>query len=168
MQATATAARAVFDQSLARATTADEAWSALQKLCEATVGCKLFTVMTVDNEAGLARRAFSNQPKAYPASGSKPIHRNRWFTIVHDEKRTFVANTLTEIATVFPDHELIGSLGLGSVLNVPVVEQGEVVATINLLDVAQHYSPLQVAMAESQIAEPARQTYLAATRSALP
>ena len=164
METPVTAARKAFDQDLADATTADAAWSALQKLCEATVGCKLFTVMTVDNVAGLARRAFSNQPKAYPASGTKPIHRNRWFIIVHDEKRSFVANTLTEIATVFPDHELIGALGLGSVLNLPVVQQGEVVATINLLDVAEHYTPLRVATAESQITEPALKTYLTATR----
>jgi hypothetical protein len=106
--------------------------------------------------AGLARRAYSNRPVEYAVSGTKPIHRDAWFDIVQGEKRSFVANTIEEITKVFPDHALIGSLGCGSVANVPVVLEGDLVATINLLHSAGIYTPERVARAEAELAIPAR------------
>jgi hypothetical protein len=112
--------------------------------------------MFVDMTAGLARRTYSNRPAEYPVSGSKPIHRDAWFDIVHGQRRSFVANTIEDIAEVFPDHALIASLGCGSVLNLPVVLEGDLVATINLLDIAGHYTPERVASAAAELAIPAR------------
>ena len=68
----------------------------------------------------------------------------------------FVANTIEDIAEVFPDHATIASLGCGSVLNLPVVLGGELVATVNLLDEAGHYAPDRVAAAEERLAVPRR------------
>ncbi len=144
-----------FSTAISKASTSDGVWKALQNLSHITPGHILFTVMTVDMTAGLARRAFSSHPQAYPVSGTKPIQHNAWFDIVHGEKRSFVANTIEEIAQVFPDHELIASLGCGSVFNLPVVAQGELVATINMLAGPQHYSPQRVAEAEALLAIPA-------------
>lgn len=145
-----------FAAAVSAARSADAAWRALQGLAEAVPGCRLFTVMTVDMAAGLARRAYSSDPTAYPVSGTKPIRRDAWFDIVHGERRSFVANTIAEIATVFPDHELIARLGLGSVHNLPVVLRGELVATVNMLDVTGHYTASRVAAAEAGLALPAR------------
>jgi hypothetical protein len=147
--------RLAFDRALATATSADDAWRALHELSQAVVGHTLFTVMTVDMAAGLARRAYTDHPQDYPVSGTKPIQPNRWFDIVHGEKRSFVANTIEEIAEVFPDHALIASLGCGSVLNLPVVMDGELAATINMLHEAHWYTPDRVASAERDLAEPA-------------
>ncbi len=138
------------------ARTSDEAWAALQDLSKHISGHILFTVMTVDMTAGLARRAFSSHPHDYPVSGTKPIHRDAWFDVVHGEKRSFVANTIADIAQVFPDHALIASLGCGSVLNLPVVVGNELVATINMLAGPHHFTPQRVAEAEAQLAIPAR------------
>ena len=112
--------------------------------------------MVVDMPAGLARRAYSNHPAEYPVSGTKPIHRDAWFDIVHGQKRSFVANSIEDIAKVFPDHAAIAELGCGSVINLPVVLEGDLVATINLLDAAGFYTPERVARAETQLAIPAR------------
>ncbi len=125
-------------------------------MASAAVGHRLFTVMLVDMTAGLARRAYSSRPAEYPVSGTKPIHRNAWFDIIHGERRAFVANTIEDIAQVFPDHALIASLGCGSVVNLPIVLEGDLVATINLLDVAGHYTPERVRSAENRLAVPAR------------
>jgi hypothetical protein len=145
-----------FVAAVSEARTSASGWKALEDLAQSIVGHKLFTVMTVDMAAGLARRAYSNQPAAYPVSGTKPINHDRWFDIVHAQRRTFVANSIEDIATVFPDHELIASLGCGSVVNLPVVLQDDLVATINLLDAAGHYTPDRVAAAEAELAIPAR------------
>jgi hypothetical protein len=153
-----------FDHAIAHATNAASVWKALEELSRATPGHRLFTVMTVDMQAGLARRAYSSNTSAYPVSGTKPIQRNAWFEFVHGRQQSFVANTLTGIAEVFPDHELIGSLGLASVFNLPVVLLGELAATINMLHEAGHYTPVRVAEGEALLAVPAKLCVLLAMR----
>ena len=145
-----------FDQAIALATDAASVWRALEDLSRTVPGHTLFTVMTVDMAAGLARRAYSSNVSDYPVSGTKPIHRDQWFDIVHGQKRSFVANTIGEIAAVFPDYPLIQSLGCGSVMNLPVVLEGELVATINMLNAEQHYSAERVAATEALLAVPAK------------
>jgi hypothetical protein len=147
-----------FVAAISEARDADAGWTALADLAGAVAGHRLFTVMTVDMAAGVVRRAYSNMPDAYPTSGTKPLHGNTgdWFETVFNQRRSFVANTLADIAKVFPDHELIGSLGCGSVVNYPVVLGGELVAAINLLDVAGHYTPGRVHAVEEHLAVPAR------------
>ena len=134
------------------------AWKALEDLAEAVVGHLLFTVTVADVSANVVRRAYSSRPTEYATSGTKPLRGNTgdWFETVFNQRRTFVANTIGDIAKVFPDHELIGSMGLGSVVNFPVVLGRELVATINLLDVTGHYTPERVTPIETQLAIPGR------------
>ena len=46
---------------------------------------------------------------------------------------------------MFPDHELINSLGCRSVVNLPAAFDGGVPGTVNCLDVAGHYTAERVA-----------------------
>jgi hypothetical protein len=147
---------AQFDADIANAKGADAAFGALQALVQATVGAKLFTFMTVDMEAEVARRAYTSDAVNYPTSGTKPIRYDSWFDIVHKERKYFVANTIADIAKVFPDHELINSLGCQSVVNIPVVIGGELVGTVNMLDVDGYYTPERVALIREIIAVPAK------------
>jgi len=124
-------------------------FSALRDLVQETVGARLFTVMEVDRERGVAFRSYSSMPDAYPVSGEKPLTRNRWSGIVIERQQVFVANDIGEIADVFPDHELIRSLGCESCLNIPVVIGGAVLGTLNCLDVAGHYTPRRIEAAET-------------------
>ena len=153
-----------FDRRISAAKSSDESWSALCKLSACIAGHKLFTVMTVDMGAGLARRAFSDHPLEYPVSGAKPIHRDSWFDIVHGQRRSFVANTLDDIAKVFPDFELIGSLGCGSVLNLPIILEGELAATINILNAEHYYTVERVGELESKLSLSGKLCYALAAR----
>lgn len=136
----------------------DAGWEALDQLAASLVGHKLFTVSLTDMKAGLVRRAYSNRPTEYPTSGTKPLRGNTgdWFEHVFNRRQTFVANTIEDIAEVFPDHELIASMGCGSVVNLPIVLGGDLVATVNLLDAAGHYTPDRVTAIETRLAIPAR------------
>src|SRR5437868_555493 len=147
-----------FVAQVSQARAPDEGWQALEALAGAVAGHELFTVMTTDVAAGVVRRAYSNRPSEYPTSGTKPLRGNTgdWFETVFNQRRSFVANTIEDIAKVFPDHELIGSMGLGSVVNYPVVLGGDLVAAINLLDVTGRYTPDRVRAMEEQLAIPAR------------
>jgi hypothetical protein len=151
-----------FDSFFEGAETPEQCWRALQDFAETRVGVKLFTVMTVDMPKLLARRAYTNNPSAYPVSGTKPIVIDRWFDVVHRQKTVFVANTIAEIADVFPDHEKIWALGCGSVVNLPVIIDDELVATINMLHVEDYYTQARVDLIISQLTEPARLAYLRA------
>jgi len=124
-------------------------FDALEELVDKTIGVKLFTLMEIDRARGVARRNFSNQPDAYPVSGEKPIQQNEWTAQVQDRQETFVANTIDEIAAVFPDYKLIDSLGCQSCLNLPIVVKGTVIGTLNCLHEAGHYTPEKVIAAQS-------------------
>ena len=155
---------ATFDAAIAQAKGVEQAFAALQALTEATVGTKLFTYMSVDMEAELSRRAYTSDPVNYPASGTKPIRYDSWFDIVHKERRYFVANTIADIAKVFPDYELIDSLGCQSVVNMPVVIGGELIGTVNMLDVDGYYTPERVQLIHDVLAVPAKLAALVASK----
>jgi hypothetical protein len=152
---------AEFDAAISRIRRPDDGWKALQNLTAGVAGFKLFTVMTVDMVNGLARRAYSSLPADYPVSGTKPIHFDSWFDIVHGQHRSFVANTIADIAKIFPDHEKIWSLGCGSVVNLPVIIGGQLAATVNMLHEEHYYNPARVELIEKQLTGPAQRAYLA-------
>jgi len=107
----------------------------------------------------VAGRVHSSDPAAYPVSGTKPIHYDEWFDVVHRQRRPFIANTIADIAKVFPDHELIWSLGCGSVVNLPIEISGQMVGTVNCLDVEHHYDEARLArLVHLQL--PAKLSYL--------
>ena len=155
-----------FATALAKARAPIDAFTALDALVQAVLGAKLVSVTTVEKGGALARRSYSNMPGPYPVSGTKVVEPNRWTEAVIDRGETFVANTLAEIATVFPDHALIGSLGLGSVVNMPVVLGGELMATLNLLDVAGYFTPARLALIRDRLTLPTLAAQLAHDRLA--
>ncbi len=104
--------------------------------------------MTFDAATGLSQRIHSSHPSEYPVSGVKPLSQGLWSRTVIDERKIFVANSIAAIAEVFPDHELIRSLGCELVVNLPAVFAGGVIGTLNLLDAPGYYTPARVAMVE--------------------
>lgn len=124
-------------------------FQALEKLVDKTIGVKLFTIMERHTERGVAWRSYSNMPDAYPVTGEKPLHDDRWTTQVVERGETFVANSVEEFADVFADHEHIVSLGCESCLNLPIVINGDLKGTLNFLHVAGHFTPERVAAAET-------------------
>lgn len=124
------------------------AFDALHHMAVRVVGVKLFTLSTFDRKVGEARRLYSNMPEAYPISGLKPVEEDDWTQLVLDDHQTFVANDIDGIADVFPDFELIKSLGCQSVVNVPISVQGAVVGTINCLHEAGYYTAERLAQTE--------------------
>lgn len=136
-------------QALASADQPDATYAAVDALVQETIGAKLFTIMEIDRDKGVARRSYTNMPDAYPATGEKPLRDDAWSELVQDKRQTFVANTIEEIAAVFGDYELIQSLGCESCLNLPIEVGGSVIGTLNCLHEAGHYTADKVAAANS-------------------
>ncbi len=114
---------------------------ALEKLSGETIGHQLFTVMRFDSDRSEVQRIHSSLPSAYPAGGRKQKKATAWADQVLGEMKVFRGNSPADIRSAFDDHETILGLGVGSVLNIPVVFEGRCEGTINLLHQAGWYRP---------------------------
>lgn len=129
----------------------DQVFDLLHTELQAPLNLRIFSCSIFDIPNKSSRRIFTKRPDIYPVSGLKPIVPNRWTKTVLDEGETFVANSLEEIAEVFPDHELIGSAGCGSAINLPVTIDGRFVGTVNMLSPAGEYTKDKVDIADQHL-----------------
>jgi hypothetical protein len=100
----------------------------------------LFTVLVHHPEAKQSERFYSNQPRAYPVGGRKPVTDTEWMRRVIHAGEPYIGRSREDIAANFFDHELIHSLGCDSILNMPVRWRGETMGTLNLCHRAGWYS----------------------------
>lgn len=119
----------------------------------AELGTILFTITVLDPARDLCWRAYTSHPAQYPTQGTKPLTHDAWHDLVIVRRETFVANTPAAFEKVFFDHALITSLGLGSAVNIPVADaSGAVLATVNLLAGAGHFTAAKLASYEMLVA----------------
>lgn len=163
-QSDLTAARGIFAQAIAAATTADAAYAALHGFVAALAPARLFTITLTDMAAGVARRAFSSDAVAYPVSGTKPINHDGWFNVIHIERRIYVENDLARDLEHFSDYDLIKSLGCEAAMNVPVILADDLVGTVNILDAKDSYDEAVVARVTQELQIPAMLAFAVAQR----
>lgn len=130
----------------------DSVFAAFRQAVQNSVGVRLFTVSVLDKAARLARRAYTSHPAEYPVTGTKPMVEDGWSRQVIEAGRTFVANSTAEFAPYFGDHALINALGCHSAVNMPVIDGGEVVGTVNLLDGEGHFTPARLERLQALLA----------------
>lgn len=116
-------------------------FAAADRLVQGTIGHKLFTIMRLHEATWEAERLYSSNPTAYPVGGRKPKADTDWSRMVLAEGRVFVARTPQEIRDTFPDHELIRSLGIGSIMNVPIGGPGRRLGVMNVSHDAESFTP---------------------------
>lgn len=127
--------------------------TSLHQAC-AALGTRLFTLTTHDLGAMLFRRAYTSHPVEYPTHGTKPMERDAWFDLCITRAQPFIANTPEAFASLFFDHALITSMGLGSAVNLPLIaDDGSVPATVNLLAEAHHFNPDRLAAYTALLAQ---------------
>ncbi len=132
-------------------TSPEAAFAALHRAVVESCGARLFTVSVLDRAAGVARRAYTSHPDAYPVTGAKPMGQTGWSAQVIGEGRAFVANTTAEFAVHFSDHALINALGCHSAMNIPVSNGVQVVGTVNILDAEGHFTPDRIATLQALV-----------------
>jgi hypothetical protein len=119
-------------------------FAALEQAMQAVIGHRLFTVMRLHVQSGEAERCYTNQPTAYPVGGRKPLTPTPWSEQLLHQHQPYIGRNADDIRAVFFDHELIFSLGCESILNIPVVFDGTVLGTVNLLHQAYWYDPSDI------------------------
>ncbi len=119
------------------------------------VGYRLFTLLYADGSD--VARIYSSDPVAYPVSERKHMGPTPWGDHVMKGQKPWLGRSMDDIRWAFFDHELIASLGCGACINLPVIYDGTVVGTMNLLDAENSYdeSHLAAALPFAPIAVPA-------------
>jgi hypothetical protein len=79
-------------------------------------------------------------PAVYPVGGRKAKRDTAWSDHTLRDMKVFRASGVDAIRAAFNDHATILSLGLASVLNIPLVLAGRCVGTMNLLHEADWYT----------------------------
>lgn len=114
-------------------------FAALDRALGAALEHRLFTVLRYHPDAQESERLYTSQGAAYPVGGRKAVRPTPATARLFGERRPYIGRTAADIRACFPDADLILSLGCESVLNLPVVFDGRVLGTVNLLHEAGWY-----------------------------
>ena len=94
-------------------------------------------------EAIELQRIWSSRPAEYPVAGRKRKTLTPWTRQLLLDSEIFIGEGQAALQQVFDDHRLILSMGLQSVLNVPLVRaDGRCFATFNVLGTVAQWSVL--------------------------
>jgi GAF domain-containing protein len=107
-------------------------YEAVDALVQEVIGHRLFTLMRVHEATMEVERVYSSNTAAYPVGGRKPKRGTPWSKVVLDKGEVFVARTPDEVREAFSDHALIFSLGVGSIMSVPIGYRGRRLGTMNI------------------------------------
>jgi len=107
-------------------------YAAIDTLVQDVIGHRLFTLMRVHEASAEVERIYSSNTEAYPVGGRKQKRGTPWSRVVLDRGEVFVARTSEEVRDAFADYELIFSLGIGSIMNVPLAYRGRRLGTMNI------------------------------------
>ncbi len=146
-----TAAVHALCRELPRAPGLDAALQTIERVRQTLLGDGLLTVNQVqwpqaDGPAEVIdlQRIWSSRPDQYPVAGRKRKTLTPWTRQLLLSSEIFIGEGQAALQQVFDDHGLILSMGLQSVLNVPLVRSdGRCFATFNVLGTRARWSALE-------------------------
>jgi GAF domain-containing protein len=120
------------------------AYRAIDALAQRLFGHRLFTVTRSLHETKEVERVYSSNLTAYPIGGRKQKQDTDWGTTVLDKGEVMICHNEADIRRTFSDHELILSLGITCLINVPVLFAGRSVATMNISHATDRFGPADI------------------------
>jgi GAF domain-containing protein len=117
---------------------------AVDGLVQKAFGHKLLTVLQLIEETVEVERLYSSNLTAYPLGGRKQKQGTPWGERVLDCGEVSISKDREEIRNTFSDHELIFSLGVGGMINVPIMFAGRCLGTLNISHEAGHFTNADV------------------------
>jgi hypothetical protein len=108
-----------------------ETYKAVERLAGETCGFRLLTILKYVEKDAVVERVSSSDEKAYPIGGRKPLDKITMSHGVTGQGDIFLAADKAQVREAFFDHELIFSLGITAIMNVPVRHAGRRLGTLN-------------------------------------
>lgn len=101
-----------------------------------TVGVRLFTASVIADEGTSMARIYTTHPEVYPVGGKKTLAGDTnpvWLEQVLIGQQPFLGPDKEAVRGFFFDSATIESLGCGAIVNVPVVNAGRTIGSMNFL-----------------------------------
>jgi len=111
---------------------AKAAYRAVERIAAETIGWRLLTILRYVEAEQAVERLYSSDAAAYPVGGRKPLAKITASHGAMERGEVFLAATKEDVRKAFFDHELIFSLGITAILNVPIRHAGRRLGTLNL------------------------------------
>jgi GAF domain-containing protein len=121
---------------------------AVQRIAAETIGWRLFTILRHVEADQAVERLHSSDVEAYPVGGRKPLAKIGASHAALQKGEAVLAATKEDVQRAFFDHELIFSLGITAILNVPIRHAGRHLGTLNLCGEEGMYGAADIARAK--------------------
>ena len=108
------------------------AWDAIDALVVRLYDRRLFTGLNHLIATAEVERLYSSNTVAYPVGGRKQKKDTHWGKKTLDEGELYICHNAADIERTFFDHALIFSLGVGGMVNVPVMFGGRCIASLSI------------------------------------
>ena len=123
-------------------------YQAVQRIAAETIGWRLFTILRHVEADQAVERLHSSDVEAYPVGGRKPLAKIGASHAALEKGEAVLAATKEDVQRAFFDHELIFSLGITAILNVPIRHAGRHLGTLNLCGEEGMYGAADIARAK--------------------
>jgi hypothetical protein len=114
---------------------------AIDDIAQRLLGHRFFTLMRLHRETMELERIYTSEPNSYPIGGRKSKRGLPWAEQVLTRGEVFIGTGPQDLKWAFDDHQKLIGLGLGSVINTPIVLGGRCLGTLNLLHESGWYRP---------------------------
>ena len=108
-----------------------ETYKAVERLSKETCGWRLLTILKYVEKDAVVARVSSSDEKSYPIGGTKPLEKLTENHAILERGEVALAANRDDVKRMFFDHQLIFSLGITAIMNVPVRHAGRRLGTLN-------------------------------------
>jgi hypothetical protein len=124
---------------IGRTRPAADLMASVDRAAQRLLGHKMLTVMRLYAETMELERVYSNLADAYPSGGRKSKRSLPWAELVLVRGEVFMGSGPDQMSWAFDDHRKLAGLGLGAIINTPVLAGGRCLGTLNILHEAGWY-----------------------------
>lgn len=103
----------------------------IERIASMRMGVAIFSASTCFVDTLELERIYSSRPDVYPVGARKSKRQTNWAQYVLKDRRVFVGEGPLEMAAAFDDQERMASLGIRSIINVPVVARDRIHGVLN-------------------------------------
>jgi GAF domain-containing protein len=121
------------------------AYRSVERIAAETIGWRLLTILRYVEAEQAVERLYSSDEAAFPVGGRKPLAKITASHGAMQRGEIFLAATKEDVRKAFFDHELIFSLGITAILNVPIRHAGRRLGTLNLCGEEGMYGAAEIA-----------------------
>jgi GAF domain-containing protein len=138
---------ALLSSAVALAEPRDAVFRAIDRIAQTRMAVNVFSASVCFVESLELERVYSSRPEVYELGARKSKRGTRWAQQVLVERQLFVGEGPLEMAAAFDDQERMESVGIRSIINVPIVVADRCLGVLNFGRGVERVLPAHVILA---------------------